>query len=115
MDTSFRRRPRARSRGARLNFLECLSTAGESFDNRLHGGGPHEGLRVLVHVVKKSSIAACNSSTLPKEPRRIRLLVSSLNQRSTRFNQLELVGTKCATNRGWRDSHARTRGCLCVP
>src|SRR5438034_11170144 len=38
-----------------------------------------KGFGFLFHVVKKSSIAACNSSTLPKDPRRIRLLVSSLN------------------------------------
>ena len=39
-------------------------------------------------------IAFSRSSTLRKEPRRIRLLVNSPNQRSTRFSQLELVGAR---------------------
>ena len=59
-----------------------------------------------------SVIAFWRSSTLRKEPRRIRLLVNSPNQRSTRFSQLELVGTKCDTKRGWRFSQAWTLGCL---
>ena len=41
-----------------------------------------------------SSIACFKSGTLPKLPRRIVFSVNSLNQRSTRFSQLELVGTK---------------------
>jgi hypothetical protein len=36
-------------------------------------------------------MALSKSSTLKNEPRRTRLEVSSANQRSTRFNQLELV------------------------
>ena len=38
------------------------------------------------------------------------LAVSSPNQRSTRFSQLELVGTKWGTKRGCRFSQARTSG-----
>ena len=38
-------------------------------------------------------MAATSSSTLKKESRRMRLLVSSANHRSIRFNQLQLVGT----------------------
>jgi hypothetical protein len=43
---------------------------------------------------RNSSIAVFRSAALRKEPRRIRLLVSSPNHRSTRFSQLEPVGTK---------------------
>ena len=53
--------------------------------------------------------------TLVNDPRRTALLVSSANQRSTMFSQLELVGMKCRTNRGCLVSHRRTcshgRGC----
>ena len=45
-------------------------------------------------------MAISKSATLANEPRRTALLVSSPNQRSTRLSQLELVGTKCVTNRG---------------
>ena len=30
------------------------------------------------------------------------------------FSQLELVGVKCKTNRGWASSHFLTAGVLCV-
>jgi hypothetical protein len=40
--------------------------------------------------------------------------VSSANQRSTRFNQLELVGVKCTWTRGWRSSHFCTASVLWV-
>jgi len=53
-----------------------------------------------------------SSSTLRNEPRRTRLLVNSPNQRSIRLSQLELVGTKWGTKRGWRSSQARTLGLL---
>ena len=43
---------------------------------------------------RNSSMQAFNSSTLPNAPRRIAFWLSSPNQRSTRFSQLELVGTK---------------------
>src|SRR5215472_17754251 len=49
---------------------------------------------------RNSSIAATKSGTLKKVPRRMHWVVSSPNQRSTRFSQLELVGTKCSTKRG---------------
>ena len=38
-------------------------------------------------------MAAIKSGTLRNTPRRIRFVVSSPNQRSIRFSQLELVGT----------------------
>ena len=40
-----------------------------------------------------SAIACCSSGTLSNEPRRMRLLVNSPNQCSTRFGQREFVGT----------------------
>ena len=59
-------------------------------------------------------MAASRSATLAKGPRRTALAVSSPNQRSTKLSQLELVGTKCGTKRGWRLSHAFTLGaCEC--
>ena len=59
-----------------------------------------KGLGFSFQASKNSSMALCRSATLAKEPRRILLLVNSPNQRSTRFNQLELVGTKCADKPG---------------
>src|SRR5207244_645197 len=53
-----------------------------------------KGLGFSFHAARNSSIACLSSGTLPKESRRILLLVSSPNQRSTRLSQLELVGTK---------------------
>ena len=41
--------------------------------------------------------------------------VSRVEQVLSQVSQLELVGTKCETKRGWRLSHACTLGCLCVP
>ena len=43
---------------------------------------------------RNSSMQSFNSSTLPNAPRRIACSLNSPNQRSTRFSQLELVGTK---------------------
>src|SRR5882762_1435271 len=73
------------------------------------------GFGFSFQAARNSVIAFSRSSTLPKEPRRIRLLVNSPNQRSTRFSQLELVGTKCEIKRGCRFIQAWTRGCLWVP
>ena len=42
-------------------------------------------------------------------PRRSFLVVSSANQRSTRFSQDELVGVKCKTKRGWAASQLLDR------
>ena len=47
-------------------------------------------------------MAFCRSSTLTKTPRRMRLPVNSPNHRSTKFSQLELVGTKCVMKRACR-------------
>src|ERR1700756_5378131 len=69
-----------------------------------------KGFGFLFQAARNSVIAFSRSSTLRKEPRRMRLLVNSPNQRSTRFSQLELVGTKCETKRGWRFSQAWTLG-----
>src|SRR3990172_1130636 len=62
----------------------------------------------------KASMAAISSATLLNTPRRSRLVVSSRNQRSTRFNHELLVGGKWRWNRGWRASQAWTAGCLWV-
>ncbi len=48
---------------------------------------------VAVQAARNSSMVATKSATPRKDPRRIRLFVSSANQRSFRFNQLQLVGT----------------------
>ena len=58
------------------------------------------GLGCSFQASRNSSIARLRSSTLTKEPRRMRLLVSSPNHRSTRLSQLELVGMKCGMKRG---------------
>jgi hypothetical protein len=52
-----------------------------------------KGLGFSFQTSRKSLIAAIKSGTLGKESRRIRLVVSSLNQRSIRLSQLQLVGT----------------------
>src|SRR5207237_9752671 len=62
-----------------------------------------------------ASMACFRSGTLTKLPRRIAFSVNSRNQRSTKFSQLELVGTKWHTKRGCCFSHACTCGSLCVP
>jgi hypothetical protein len=62
-----------------------------------------------------SSIAWFRSGTLTKLARLMALSLNSRNQRSTKFNQLELVGMKWHTNRGCFFSRARTCGCLWVP
>src|SRR5271170_5487960 len=55
------------------------------------------GLGFWFQACINSSIACFKSGTLTKLPRRIAFSVNSLNQRSTRFSQLELVGTKWHT------------------
>ena len=60
-------------------------------------------------------MAAINSGTLSKLPRRTRFSVSSRNHRSTRFSHDELVGMKWRVNRGCLSSHARTLGSVWVP
>src|ERR1700687_5190978 len=52
-----------------------------------------KGFGFSFHAARNSAIACFSSETLLNEPRRMRLLVNSPNQRSTRFSQLELVGS----------------------
>jgi hypothetical protein len=52
-----------------------------------------KGFGSSFQAFRKSVMALCKSSTPKNEPRRTRLEVSSPNQRSIRFSQLELVGT----------------------
>src|ERR1700741_4557165 len=73
------------------------------------------GLGFLFQACRNASIACCRSGALTKLPRRIAFSVNSRNQRSTKFSQLELVGTKWPTKRGSFFSHACTCGSLCVP
>ena len=73
------------------------------------------GLGFRFQASKKLAMAVCKSGTLTKLPRRIAFSVNSANQRSTKFNQLELVGMKWQMKRRCFLSHARTCGSLCVP
>ena len=59
-------------------------------------------------------MSACSARTDRCAPRRSFLVVSSPNQRSTRFiHELE-VGVKCNSKRGWASSHCLIAGVLCV-
>src|ERR1700688_2085445 len=53
-----------------------------------------KGLGFWFQAWRKASMDDCRSATLRKTPRRIALLSRWPNHRSTRFSQLELVGTK---------------------
>ena len=71
----------------------CPSSAG--FDDDVLGGGfPDERFRVFVPVGSPGGFAVLRSATLLKVPRRSRLSVSSLNQRSMRLSQELEVGVK---------------------
>src|SRR5215510_4539182 len=59
-------------------------------------------------AARNASMDAFRSSTLRNTPRRIAFWSKWPNQRSTKFNQLELVGTKWSTKRGRRFSQFRT-------
>ena len=79
---------------AGLDLFKSLAASGEFGDDGVHGGGPDKGFPAfLFQTARKSSIAATRSSTQRNDSRRIRLLVSSANERSIRFSQLQLVGT----------------------
>ena len=56
-----------------------------------------KGLGLSFQACMKSSIACFRSGTLTKLARRIDFSVNSLNQRSTRLSQLELVGMNLKT------------------
>ena len=61
-------------------------------------------------------IAALRSVTLVKVPRRNRLSVSSLNQRSIRFSHELEVGVKCSCQRRrfWCSNHFAISGVECA-
>ena len=59
-------------------------------------------------------IAAINSLTLLKLPRRMACRVMIEKKISTMFSQDPLIGVKCSVMRGLRASHAVTAGCLWV-
>ena len=54
-----------------------------------------KGFGALLLPAMNCSMAAIKSGTLKKAPRRIRLLVSSRNHRSTRLSHEEEVRVKC--------------------
>ena len=55
---------------------------------------PYERFGSAFDAARYCSMAAINSGTLSKLPRRTRFSVSSRNHRSTRFSHDELVGMK---------------------
>ena len=66
------------------------------------GLGPDVGSRVVVPGVDPGADVGVElRGPSVWVPRRSFLVVSSANQRSTRFSHDELVGVKCRTNRGW--------------
>ena len=60
-------------------------------------------------------IAAINSLTLPKLPRRMACRVMIEKKISTMFSHDPEVGVKCRVIRGLRASQAVTVGCLWAP
>jgi hypothetical protein len=71
-----------------LDLLKRLTTPGEFGNDGIYVAVQMKGFGFSFHAERNSSIAAGRSSTPRKEPRRIRLLVNSANQRSIRFSQL---------------------------
>ena len=76
-----------------MDLLQGLATAAELAQMESTVAVQINGLGASFEAARNSWMAAIRSSTLQKESRRIRLLVNSANQRSIRFNQLQLVGT----------------------
>ena len=94
---------------------ELLIPALESRERKAFRAVHMNGLGWRSFSSRYSWIAWTNSLTLKKLPRRIRFSVSRPNQRSTKFNQDELVGMKWRWNRRCRASQLFTLGCVCVP
>ena len=67
-----------------------------------------KGRGVSFQASVNSWIAFWRSGTLLNAPLRTAFWVNSANQRSTRFNQLELVGIKCGLKRGCLIRHSCT-------
>src|SRR5213596_846670 len=72
------------------------------------------GLGLSFQVSIQARMSALSWRTERCVPRRSFLVVSSANQRSTRFNHELDVGVKCKTKRGWAVSQLRIAGVLCV-
>ncbi len=72
------------------------------------------GLGFLFHSLTHTRMSRSNSTTLRWADLRSLRLVSSTNQRSTRFSQDAEVGVKCRWNLRWRSSHFLTASVLCV-
>jgi hypothetical protein len=78
-----------------------------------------QALRLALAATYPDSTAACNELLTEIGSCRLDqqvsfLVVSSENQRSSRFSQVELVGVKCTTKRGWAVSQRFTDGVLYV-
>src|SRR5438067_1446490 len=66
------------------------------------------GLGFWFQACRNASMARFSSGTLTKLPRRIAFSVNSRNQRSTKFSQLELVGTHKEPHvQAWLKKHPR--------
>jgi len=72
------------------------------------------GLGLSFQAAIQAFRSASSSATLRWLERRSLRLVSSANQRSTRFSQLAEVGVKCRWKRGWRSSQVLIAGVLWV-
>src|SRR6478672_21374 len=74
------------------------------------------GFGLLFQCSAQTVIASVRSATEVNTPRRKRLSVSSLNQRSTRFNQELEVGVKCRCQRrrSLCANHFPISGVLCA-
>src|SRR5262245_65952255 len=77
----------------------------------VHTKGLGSSLRTSIN----SQIARSSSLTLRWAPRRICFVVSSPNQRSTRFNHEPYVGVKWTWNRGRFANQVGLSGVLWVP
>src|SRR5208282_6305520 len=85
-------------------FLRCLS-----------GSAVHlKGFGSALCSTTKRLMAACKSTTDTKTPRFNRRFVSVAKKPSTALSQDADMGVKWNVQRGCRDSHWRTFGCLWV-
>ena len=76
----------------RFDLVEGGSAALDFGNDVLCGGFQMKGLGSVLQCAAHVVMASVSSATLVKIPRRRRLSVSSLNQRSTRFTQELEVG-----------------------
>jgi hypothetical protein len=72
-----------------------------------------KGLGSVLWASMKVRMASSSSATLRCTPRRTCLVVSSANQRSTKFSHEPYVGVKCPENRGRLANQRWIREVLC--